>query len=152
VTAPVVARLTMTRENDERVIIEVRADATFHHFYAFYTQQGKKRSTRKFTRWGSRNEGLPVVNTHLYIPGLEVLALRFLHHKFGSPIKSTRIRFQSKKAYKKLIRMAPDQLGLSTVRVILDQRPIRVQLPPSRMTFKRVERLNHFKIHAGAIR
>jgi hypothetical protein len=146
----VVARLTMTREDDTRLIVEVRSDATFHRFYAFFTQQGKKRSTKTFTRWGSRNEALPVVNTHLYIPGLEVLALRFRHHKFGSPIKSTRLTFYSKRTYKKLILMAPDQLGLSTVRVLLDQKPIRLQLrrEPS---YRLVGRKNYFKIHAGAM-
>ena len=150
--SPVLARLTVTRQDESKVIVEVRADATFHQFYAFHTQQGRKRSTKTFTRWGSRNEGLQPVNAHLQVPGLEILALRFLHNRFGkSPVVSTRIRFFSKKAYRKLIRMTPDELGLTKVKALFDERPIRVQLPrvPS---FKRVQKMNHLKIHAGATR
>ena len=149
--SPVLARLTITRQDDSRVIVEVSADATFHHFYAFYSQQGRRRSTRTFKRWGSRNEHLHPVNCHLQIPGLEMIALHFLHHKFGSPIRSTRIRYFSKKAYRQLVRMAPDALGLTKVKVLFDERPIRVQLRRA-PTYKLVERKNYFKIHAGATR
>ena len=89
-TSQVLARLTVTRQDDSKVIIEVHADATFHSFYQFFTQQGSKRSTKKWTRSASRNEGLHPVNAHLQVPGLEILALRFIHNRFGkSPVVST---------------------------------------------------------------
>lgn len=147
--APIVARLTATREDDSRIIVEVHADATFHRFYNFFSQQGSKRSTKKFLRFASRNEGLDPVNTHLQIPGLEILALRFVHNKFGSRVVSTRIRFYGKREYKRLINAAPDALGLTKVDAGFEKAPATLQIdlfPSSRM----VSRRNHFKIHAGA--
>jgi len=147
----VLARLTIVREDGSRIIVEVHADATFSAFYRFFTQQGRKRSTRKFLRSASRNEGLQPSNAHLQVPGLEMLMYRFVHNKFGSPVKSTQIRFFSKKAYRKLLHMAPDQLGQSTVKALFDKLP-KHSMPIGPLTFKRVEKMNHFKLHAGAMR
>lgn len=150
-TKNVVARLTVTREDQSKVIVEVHTDASFHRFYQFFTQQGLKRSTKTFTRAASRNEGLHPVNAHLQVPGLEVLALRFIHNRFGkSPVVSARIRILSKRAYRKLIHAAPDALGQVQVRALFDQRPVRALRPIGPMSFKLVEKLNHKKIHAGA--
>lgn len=145
----VLARLTATREDGSKFIVEVPADATFHNFYRFYTQQGLKRSTKKFLRSASRNEGMHPTNQHRQIPGLELVALVLIRNRFGSPVKNTRIRYISKKAYKKLIHCAPDQLGLTKVNVLFDNKPLPA---PAWFSTKIVSNRNHHKLHAGSSR
>ena len=149
-TSRILARLTVTREDDSKVIVEVHANATFHAFYRFYTQQGRRRSTKKLTRCASRNEGLHPVNAHLQVPGLEILALRFMHNRFGnSPIANVKIKYFSKKGYRKLIKASPDQLGLTRVRAMFgEQKPLPIGL----FSFRKVEKRNRLAIHAGATR
>lgn len=152
-TNKVLARLTVTREDDSKVFVEVHADATFIEFYRFYTQQGRRRSTKKQIRSASRNEGLHPVNCHRQQPGLEILAIRFMRNRFGnSPIKTVKIKYFSKRGYKKLINAAPDQLGLTKVRTLFDQKPIKALIPIGPVSFKKVEKRNHLAIHAGASR
>jgi hypothetical protein len=108
----VLARLTIHRANGIRMIVEVSSDATFSTFYRFYTQVGARRSTKRFLRNGSRNEGLPQLS--YYKPGLENVAATIEKYADPSnPIVKKSIRIIQRKAYRKLIGMRPDLLGLT---------------------------------------
>lgn len=109
-----VARLTIRWEVGVDTLIEVHSLATFHAFYHFFSQQGRKTSTRKFVRTASRNEGILSYSAHLR-PGLEMLALQWarLPH-----VKSVSVRIYKKRLYKKLIEANPSALGMSIVRPI----------------------------------
>lgn len=152
ITNNVIARLTVTRKDKSKVIVEVHADASFSQFYKFFTQDGSKRSTKTFTRAASRNEGLHHANAHLQVPGLQAIALQFIHNKFGSPVESTKIRIISKRAYQQLINARPDELGQVKVRALFDRKPVHALQPRGPLSFKLVEKINHLKIHAGALR
>ena len=121
--ALVVARLTITRKNGRVMIVEVQADATFHTFYRFYTQDARRRSTKTPLRTASRNEYLPVINSHLYQPGLAVIEkqLRTVCAQ-SNPIVTSKMRIVKKRAYEKLINAAPDALGLVKVTRQIDPR------------------------------
>lgn len=132
----VIARLTAIRADGMRTIVELSEGATFMQFYHWQTQQGRRYSTKKHTRWSSRNDGLPMVNAHLHQPGLEALQTKL---EGLTLVKYTiKIRIFRKRAYRKLINAAPDALGPLPVvtpyaPVPPSQRPIRVILPePSR--------------------
>jgi len=148
----VIARLTVTRQNGIRSIFEIHEDATFHHFYKVFQQNGSKRSTKALVRTASRNEGLNPVNAHLQTPGLEFMAVRLMHLQAESnPVVSTRIRYFSKRAYRKMITCAPDQLGLTKVNVLFGTQPTYTFQPIGiALSFKPVESLNHHKLHAGS--
>jgi hypothetical protein len=108
----VLARLTIHRANGIRMIIEVSSDATFSTFYRFFTQQGARRSTKRFLRNGSRNEGIPRLG--YYLPGLESVAATIEKYADpNNPIVKKSIRIIQRKAYRKLIGMRPDLLGLT---------------------------------------
>jgi hypothetical protein len=147
----VLARLTVTRKNGARTIVEVRADATFHKFYRFYRQSGSKRSTKTLIRTASRNEGLNPVNAHQQVPGLELIALRLRNIQAESnPVESIRLRYFSKRAYRKLINAAPDQLGMTRVEPIFKAKPVKALIPLGPYSHRWIAKLNHKKLHAGA--
>jgi hypothetical protein len=156
----VVARLTITRADNSRKIIEVHEDATFHEFFRFYTQIGNRRSTKTLTFTSSRITGLKPINAHRYTPGLEVIRDRVIERsalligtKTGkfSPVISMKLRIIKRKAYRRLITIAPDQLGLTkiiTTDLNQPRRPIAVAVPSYRL----VAKINDRKLHAGLVR
>lgn len=100
----VIARMTVTRENNTKVIVELHETATFASFYHFYSQTGNRRSTKRHIRTANRNEG----------PGLESLAQKLsIYQSTTNPIVSTRIRIIRKGAYRRLLSLRPDELGLT---------------------------------------
>lgn len=108
-----VARLTVVREVGETMIVEVSEDATFTAFYRIYSQQGKRRSTKRLVRTASRNEGLrPWYAAYRMQPGLEVLAENW---RKQPGVKKVTLRIIRKRIYKRLIHAAPDVLGLTRV-------------------------------------
>ena len=111
-----VARLTVSRKDGKRTIVEIQADATFHHFYTFYTQDGARRSTKTLLRTANRNAYLPTVNAHLHKPGLDVIE-RQLKTLLATtnPVTKVTLRIIKRRAYKKLLMASPDALGLSRV-------------------------------------
>ena len=111
-----IARLTVSRKDGKRTIVEIHADATFHHFYHFFTQDGARRSTKTLLRTANRNAYLPTVNAHLHKPGLDVIE-RQLKTLLATtnPVLSTKLRVIRKRLYRKLITAAPDALGLSKI-------------------------------------
>jgi hypothetical protein len=112
----IIARLTISRADGKRTIVEIHQDATFHQFYRFFTQDGRRYSTKTLVRTASRNTYLPAINTHRHQPGLDVVS-RQLESLFAksNPVVSTKIRIIRKRVYKRLISVSPDQLGLSKV-------------------------------------
>lgn len=125
----VIARLTVTRKDDHRTIVEIHADATFSRFYRFHQQQGLRRSTKRFIRSASRNESLPVINAHLYQPGLDVIARKLESlFKQSNPVVSVKIRIIKKRLYKKMINASPEQLGLVKVNGTIKP-PVRTLYP-----------------------
>ena len=122
----VVARLTVIREVGNRTIVEVSDDATFSSFYRIFTQIGNRRSTKKFVRAASRNEGLlPYYRAYLMVPGLKVLA----EHWSRQPgVSSVKIRIIKKRTYRQLLSARPDQLGLTHVSTRLPVHPFHYRL------------------------
>jgi hypothetical protein len=112
----VVARLTITRQNGWRTIVEVHSDATFATFYRFFRQFEGKRSSKEQIRAAHRNEGvqLSVFAQAAQKPGLELIAQRL--EACGAPsnpvVKKT-LRIIKRRAYRKLINARPDELGLT---------------------------------------
>ena len=100
----VIARLTVTRANNEKVIVEVNENATFSNFYIFFKQTGKRWSTKAHVRTSNRNDA----------PGLESLAQKLsLCQSPSNPITNTRIKIYRKRAYRRLLSLRPDELGLT---------------------------------------
>ena len=100
----VIARLTVTRANNEKVIVEVNENATFSNFYIFFKQTGKRWSTKAHIRTSNRNDA----------PGLESLAQKLsLCQSPSNPITNTRIKIYRKRAYRRLLSLRPDELGLT---------------------------------------
>ena len=117
----VVARLTITRANNWKTIIEVHHGATFSKFYTYYRQFGNRRSTKEFIHTRSRNEGLHYINAHMQTPGLEVLADRaankvYYGYAAQNPVTSMKLRIIKKREYRKLLHAAP--VGMPIVRPI----------------------------------
>lgn len=147
----VVARLTVIRQNGRRVIVEVHRDATFHQFYHFHIQDGKRWSTKRLVRTASRNESLPVLNTHLHKPGLVVIETRLKNfQKISNPGVSSKLQIFRKRLYKKLCNAQPAELGLT--RLVLTDLQTPRRIPVSLPTFRLVEKVNHRKLHAGSVR
>src|SRR6185436_626734 len=97
----VVARLTVIREVGVRTIVELYEDATFSSFYQFFTQDGARRSTKKYIRSANRNEGLsPWYRAYRMKPGLAAVAE---HFKTMPNITSVKVRIIKRRAYKKLL-------------------------------------------------
>lgn len=123
----VVARLTVTRADGSRLIIEVHNDSTFSKFFFYFRQTGNRRSTKTFIHTRSRNEGLRHINAQQQTPGLEVLADRITSSnrvfygrdgraKERNPVTSMRLRIIRKREYRKLLNAAPT--GMPVVRPI----------------------------------
>lgn len=116
----VVARLTVKRANGRRTIVEVYADASFHSFFHFFVQEGNRRSTRQSLRTASRNEGIFLGNF-----GLGAIEEKLCH--FGNktnPVVSSKLRILKKRAYKRLLTISPDQLGMLKI----ETRPWKPQM------------------------
>ncbi len=125
----VVARLTVARANGMRTIVEVRSDATFHDFYCFYRQLGGRRSTKTLLRVACRNEGLPVVNSHLYSAGLDVIASRLeMVAAVSNPVTKKTLRVIRRKQYQRLIGASPASLGMTSTRTVVHF-PVRIAVP-----------------------
>jgi hypothetical protein len=125
----VVARLTITRALGNLTIVEVWEDASFSRFYKIFTQNGRRRSTKRLVRAANRNEGLKPYTAHAVKPGLEVLAAHWLSMP---QVASVKVRIIRKRAYKRLISASPDQLGMTTSTVNL---PLRSFSPLSNHSF-----------------
>lgn len=146
-----VARLTVTRQNGRRVIVEVHADATFSRFYKFHVQDGNRWSTKTEVRTASRNEYLPVINTHLHQPGLDVIDARLkVFNKTSNPVVSSKIRIFKKRLYKKLVSARPDELGQTKLtRTDLNApQPIRVSVA----SYDWIVAINRRALRRGAVR
>jgi len=104
----VVARLTLTRANGIRTIVEVHSNASFHSFFLYFKQTGNKRSTKELIRTASRNDG------GLRTSGLEAIAQKLsMYQSQSNPVVRTTLRILKKHAYRKLISARPDELGLT---------------------------------------
>lgn len=109
----VVARLTVSRANHRRTIVEVYEDASFHSFYYFYTQEGKRRSTKQLLRKASRNEGAALVGLIRQPSGLDIIVKKLeMYQSHSNPIVAIRLRIFKKRAYRRLLSVSPDQLGI----------------------------------------
>lgn len=114
----VIARLTVTRQDGKKTIVEVHPGATFHSFYQVYVQTGRRWSTKRQVRVASRNEGLMAINAHRQTPGLEAFAARIAVFKsVSNPITSSKIKIFKKRVYKRLLAATPESLGLVKSRV-----------------------------------
>lgn len=124
----VIARMTVIREVGATMIIEIQDDATFHMFYHIYSQQGKRRSTKRQVRTANRDEGLrPYYAAHRLEPGLQVLEANW---RKQPGVKSVTVRILRKKMYRQLCNAAPDQLGLTKVHVgFKPERPMPAIMP-----------------------
>lgn len=129
----VVARLTIVRADNSRLIIEVHNDSTFSEFFHYYKQAGMKRSTKVLAFTRSRNQGLSHINAQQQTPGLEVIAnsitassRAFLGEQNGktNPVTSMKLRILRKREYKKLLHAAP--IGMPVVRPIFPVRNPRL--------------------------
>ena len=117
-SSSVVARLTITRTDGKKTMVEVHSGASFHSFYQVFIQIGRRWSTKRFIRTASRNEGLSHINAHLQQPGLEAVAKRIaVFQSTTNPIVSTKIEVIKKKAYRRLLAAAPESLGMTKSRV-----------------------------------
>lgn len=128
----VVARMTITRADKSKVIVEIHSDATFSSFYHFYTQQGNKRSTKTETSTANRNKGLPTVNAHLYEPGLHMVQKSIEAIRGGNfaQITSITVRILRRRMYRQLLQASPDVLGLGRVKNGFEtERPTPVLVP-----------------------
>lgn len=140
--ANVIARLTVTRADGKKTIVEVQPGATFHSFYNVFVQNGRRWSTKRWVRVASRNEGLMAINAHLQTPGLEAFAKRIaVFQSTTNPVVSSKIQIIKKRVYRRLLAAAPESLGLTKTHVNIPMerfsrkqhtsRPIRVRLPIS---------------------
>lgn len=131
----VLARLVVNRANGKRMIVEVHSDATFCQFYKFYMQDGSRRSTKRQFRTANRNEGLRHINAHDQQPGLGAIAKQITRTSAAflmrsedghiNPVVSIKLRIFKKRAYERLLRLAPDQLGMTKLtRRDLNSQPI----------------------------
>lgn len=108
----VIARLTVTRMDGKKTIVEVSADASFHSFYRYFRQEGNRRRTKQLIRTANRNEGIPLPSAR-ELPGLDLILKRLMNYQGESnPIVGHRMRIIKKRAYRKLLSARPDELGL----------------------------------------
>lgn len=102
----VVARMTIVKRGSSKLIVEIHSDASFHKFYCWYSQEGRKR--KMLLRTSQRNDGLHYASAQNQ-PGLEVLAAR--QASFNKDIVSVTIKVLQKRMYKNLLHCRPDELG-----------------------------------------
>lgn len=111
----VIARLIAFRKNGYRTIVEVWDSSTFASFYKFSVQQGNRRSTRQSLRSGCRNEG-----TFHSVVGLDAIAQKLsIYSAQSNPVIQIKLQIFKKRAYKRLLSVAPEQLGLTVSTVTL---------------------------------
>jgi hypothetical protein len=145
----VVARLTITRADNTKTIIEVHNDSTFSEFYFYYRQTGMKRSTKVLAFTRSRNQGLHHINAQQQTPGLEVIANSIKASSKAllgrgvdgkeNPVTSIKLRIIRKREYMRLLHMAP--MGMPVVKPIFPVRNPRLGillLLPSRRVSEQV--------------
>jgi hypothetical protein len=107
----VIARMTIKRAVGDTTIIEVHEDANFSHFYRIYSQCGRRRSTKRLVIHANRNYGIQSYSAaHRIVPGFERLAEMWSARPH---IESVKVRILQRRAYKRMISMSPDQLGLT---------------------------------------
>jgi hypothetical protein len=110
----VVARLTVTRKNGWKTIVEIHSNARFHSFFHYYKQFANKRSTKELIRTASRNEG------GLRTSGLDAIERKLMFYQNQSnPVIRSSIRIIRKRTYRKLLSARPDELGLTHTEVHL---------------------------------
>lgn len=136
----VVARLTLAQQNNVKLIVEVNEGATFHQFYHWYRQEGRKRKI--FLRTSNRNDG---IKSHwrgaFEMPGLDVLAARVT--SFDKTVTGVTLKVLRKRKYNTLLTSTPDALGdgLPTgdrAAAILEARKgIPVHLPSNYLTLQK---------------
>ena len=119
------ARLKMS--DGVELYIEVREDSRFSNFYITYTAQGRGRNRVK-TQGIPRHRG--------YAKGIEeavekvaaVLKENEKRSHHAPHLVGTKIWIHRKRLYRKLIRMRPDELGLTRTRSRPDPRLARAEL------------------------
>jgi len=103
----VIARMTVTKADGKKLIVEVHDDATEHAFYRWYSQEGRKRKV--FIRTSHRTDGADRVAQVLRsTAGLDLLSARM---KTYMQITDVKIRIILKRAYKRMTTCSADQLG-----------------------------------------
>jgi hypothetical protein len=122
-----VARLTLTKRDGSKLIVEVHTDAGFHNFYRWHTQQGRKRKV--LVRTSNRNDGLERYD-QMTKPGLSEIVKRMqatdrnnaafskIHrpaHMLNQPavnsITSAVLKVYKKRLYAKLLSCPPTELN-----------------------------------------
>ena len=100
----VLARLTASKTDGSKSIIEVHKDSTFHEFYFWYNQIGNSRKV--FLRTSSRIEGIyPHYTAAKTGAGLHLIFIRLQGTKRYNDIL---IKVFKKKIYRKMVHCAPD--------------------------------------------
>jgi hypothetical protein len=123
----VIARLTVTRANGWKTVVEVEAGSTFHSFFKYYRQFGKKRSTKTLIRTANRSDGGRLQ------PRLEYIAEKLSVYQSGiNPIVRSTIRIFNKPVYHWLMNARPDELGLTQTQRLPIYGPTYVVMPPAR--------------------
>ena len=105
----VLARMTVTKADGKKLIVEVHDDSTEHTFYYWYSQEGRKR--KQFIRTSHRTDGADgVAHTLRSAPGLELLAGRLKSSTYMK-VTDIKIRIILKRAYKRMTTCSADKLG-----------------------------------------
>jgi len=108
----VVARLTATRADKKRLIVEVQQDASFQKFYHFYKQTGDDAGSKTEVRLANRNEGItPHYRAPRTVAGLYKIAERLTKGIAG--YKNMKIVILDAAEYERLTQAAPDVPGLT---------------------------------------
>lgn len=125
----VVARMTMTRSNNIKIIVEIHEGAGFMNFYTWYRQEGRKRKVH--LRCSSRNDGIaPHWRAPSATKGLDVLATRTT--QIMKDVTGVTIKVLKKRKYAAMLSCSPDQLAGG-----LPQNPGRVALHEERPRWER---------------
>ena len=105
----VIARMTVTKTDGKKLIVEVHDDATEYAFYSWYSQDGRKR--KRFVRTSHRTDGAERMAQALRsTPGLDLLSARM---KTNMQIADVKIRILLKRAYKRMTTCSAEKLGLT---------------------------------------
>jgi hypothetical protein len=109
-----VARLTLQKPNNQKLIVEVHEGADFHRFYQWFSKDGRKRKVA--LRTSNRNDGITLHWRAPFEPvGLEAVAARTV--AWNKTITGVTIKIFKKRAYQRMTTCAPDELGpLPTMR------------------------------------
>lgn len=136
----VVARLTLAQPKNVKLIVEVPEGASFHQFYHWYRQEGRKRKV--FLRTSNRNDGIKhQLRGAFEMPGLDVLAARVT--SFNKSVTGVTLKVLRKRKYNALLTCAPDELGTGlpaaarTMEIIEASKGIPVQFPADYLTLQK---------------